>query len=233
LVELKERYDECLEQLHEYVSSLYEPLVDNFVNSLWDWLDEGKDALDSFKDYASQTFRDIVSDMMRTIVLEKVFGSGENSFQEQLNNLYEDYASGKIKTETELAAQVSKLTAGLIGQYESALPGLQNIMKSITESLAKAGIDLKDTEAAYGQSGRAGAITTITQDTGNKLEGIGTSMQMHLANMDKTVENIGSALGSALASLLKIEEYTGQSSKTLAEIKIYVERILLEGLFMK
>jgi hypothetical protein len=232
LVELREQYDEYLEQLHEYVSSLYEPLVDNFVDSLWDWFDEGKDALDSFKDYASQTFRDIVSDMMRTVLLEKIFGTGENSFQEQLNALYEDYASGKIKTEAELAAQVSGLTSALIGRYESALPGLKNIMESITDSLEKAGIDLRETEA-YSQSGRAGAITTITQDTGNKLEGIGTSMQMHLANIDEGVENIGSALGNALASLIKIEEYTGQSSKTLAEIKIYVERILSEGLFIK
>lgn len=61
LIKLREQYDEYIEQLHEYVSSLYEPLVDNFVDSLWDWFDNGKDALDSFKDYASDTFRNIVS----------------------------------------------------------------------------------------------------------------------------------------------------------------------------
>ena len=89
LLELREKYDEYTQQLHEYVSSLYEPLVDNFVDSLWAWFDEGKDALDSFKDYASETFRDIVSDMLRTIVLDKVVGS----FSEDIATLYEEYLS--------------------------------------------------------------------------------------------------------------------------------------------
>ena len=49
LIELREKYDEYLRNLREYVSSMYEPLVDNLVDSLWDWLDSGKDALDSFQ----------------------------------------------------------------------------------------------------------------------------------------------------------------------------------------
>ena len=69
---LRDQYDEYLNQLHEYVSSLYEPLIDNMVDSIWDWFDEGKDALDRFKDYAKQTFRDIVSDMIKTILLIKI-----------------------------------------------------------------------------------------------------------------------------------------------------------------
>lgn len=101
LIELREKYDEYIEQLHEYVSSLYEPLTENFVDSLWDWFDNGKDALDSFKDYASDTFRDIVSDMMRTIVLDKVVGS----FGDDIAALYEEYAKGKID-ETELMKKV-------------------------------------------------------------------------------------------------------------------------------
>ena len=67
LAKLQEQYDEYLEQLQEYVSSLYEPLVTSMVDSLWDWFDEGKDALDSFKEYAGDTFRDIASLPSRTI----------------------------------------------------------------------------------------------------------------------------------------------------------------------
>lgn len=86
LIKLREKYDEYIEQLHEYVSSLYEPLVNNFVDSLWDWFDEGKSALDSFKEYASGTFRDIVSDMLKTIVLENVVGS----FGDDIASIYEN-----------------------------------------------------------------------------------------------------------------------------------------------
>ena len=92
LIELREQYDEYIEQLHEYVNSLYEPLVDNFVDSIWDWFDEGKNALDSFKEYASDTFRDIVSDMLRTIVLDKVV----DGLDEKIAAVYEEYSAGNI-----------------------------------------------------------------------------------------------------------------------------------------
>lgn len=148
LIELREKYDEYIEQLHEYVSSLYEPLTENFVDSLWDWFDNGKDALDSFKDYASDTFRDIVSDMMRTIVLDKVVGS----FGDDIAALYEEYAKGKID-ETELMKKVAERTEGLVGDYQSAIPELQNIMDLVGGYLKDAGIDIRQPEGSS-QSGR-------------------------------------------------------------------------------
>ncbi|MDL2291567.1 hypothetical protein LJB80_00260, partial [Bacteroides sp. OttesenSCG-928-F21] len=205
-----------------YVSSLYEPLVDNFVDSLWDWFDEGKNALDSFKGYASQTFRDIVSDMMRTIILKNVV----DGFDKDIADLYEDYAENKM-TEEELMAAVAKRTEGLIGSYEDNIPQLQSLMARVAEMFKNAGIDLKDIDAES-QSGRAGAITTISQDTGNRLEGIGTSMQMHCANIDDGVENINDALGTALGHLRRIEEHTGVSAQALAEIREQIERLIRE-----
>lgn len=224
LVELREQYNEYLEQLREYVSSLYEPLVDNFVSSLWDWVDNGKDALDSFKGYAKDTFRDIVSDMMRTIVLDKVVGN----FSDDITALYEQYASKQIG-ETELMAEVGKKMEELMGNYETNLPVLQDIMNTINKGLAQSGIDLKEAET-YSQSGRAGAITTITQDQGTKIEGIGNSIQMHTTNLDENVENMNEALGEALSTLKKIEEHTSSSSTTLKGIKEHIETIIRDGL---
>jgi hypothetical protein len=67
-VDLGEQYSEYPEQLQEYIFNLYAPPVDSMVDSLRDRFDGGKDALDSFHEYASDTFRNIVSDMMRTTV---------------------------------------------------------------------------------------------------------------------------------------------------------------------
>lgn len=172
LVELREKYDEYIEQLHEYVSSLYEPLVDNFVDSLWSWLDSGKDALDSFKDYASDTFRDIVSDMMRTIVLDKIVGS----FSDDIAALYEEYAKGAIN-ETELMKKVAERTNGLVGDYESNIPTLQNIMEQVNGYLQGAGIDLKQTESTS-QSATSKGFQTMSQDTGEELNGRFTALQI-------------------------------------------------------
>lgn len=201
LIELREKYDEYIEQLHEYVSSLYEPLTENFVDSLWDWFDNGKDALDSFKDYASDTFRDIVSDMMRTIVLDKVVGS----FGDDIAALYEEYAKGKID-ETELMRKVAERTEGLVGDYQSAIPELQNIMDLVGGYLKDAGIDIKQPEGSS-QSGRAGTVTSMTEETAGRLEGIGNATLDHVISIDNNLTRHLEGMATSLGKIAGNSEY--------------------------
>ena len=201
LIELREKYDEYIEQLHEYVSSLYEPLTENFVDSLWDWFDNGKDALDSFKDYASDTFRDIVSDMMRTIVLDKVVGS----FGDDIAALYEEYAKGKID-ETELMKKVAERTEGLVGDYQSAIPKLQNIMDLVGGYLKDAGIDIRQPEGSS-QSGRAGTVTSMTEETAGRLEGIGNAALDRIINIDNNLTRHLEGMATSLGKIAGNSEY--------------------------
>lgn len=201
LIELREKYDEYIEQLHEYVSSLYEPLTENFVDSLWDWFDNGKDALDSFKDYASDTFRDIVSDMMRTIVLDKVVGS----FGDDIAALYEEYAKGKID-ETELMKKVAERTEGLVGDYQSAIPELQNIMDLVGGYLKDAGIDIRQPEGSS-QSGRAGTVTSMTEETAGRLEGIGNAALDRVINIDNNLTRHLEGMATSLGKIAGNSEY--------------------------
>lgn len=201
LIELREKYDEYIEQLHEYVSSLYEPLTENFVDSLWDWFDNGKDALDSFKDYASDTFRDIVSDMMRTIVLDKVVGS----FGDDIAALYEEYAEGKID-ETELMRKVAERTEELVGKYQDSIPGLQNIMDLVGGYLKDAGIDIKQPEGSS-QSGRAGTVTSMTEETAGRLEGIGNATLDHVISIDNNLTRHLEGMATSLGKIAGNSEY--------------------------
>lgn len=171
LIKLREQYDEYLQQLHEYVSSLYEPLVDNFIDSLWDWFDNGKDALKSFKDYASDTFRDIVTDMMRTIVLEKVVGG----FSDDIANLYEKYSVGQL-SEDELMKKVSERMSGLIEDYETQIPVLQEMMNQMNGYLESAGLNMKD--SSYSQEASSKGFQTMSQETGSELNGRFTALQI-------------------------------------------------------
>lgn len=227
LIELREKYDEYIQNLHEYVSSLYEPLVDNFVDSLWDWLDNGKDALDSFRGYASDTFRNIVSDMLRTIVIDKVIGT----FSDDITALYEQYAEGKL-TEQELMAKVAELTGELTDRYSTSLPTLEGMMEAINGMFENAGINLKDMEA-MSQSGKAGGITAISQDQGTKLEGLFVSAQMHLASIDERIEDVAGRWGSVSDSLGKIADNTESNAKSAEEIKEILEKIIRDGIRTK
>lgn len=224
LIELREKYDEYLRNLREYVSSMYEPLVDNLVDSLWDWLDSGKDALDSFREYASETFRDIVSDMLRTIVIEKVVGT----FSDDIAAVYEKYAEGKL-AETELMGEVAKLTGGLIDRYGSSFPTLEGLMETVAGMLGEAGIDIRGGEG-HSQNGRAGTYTAMTQDQGTKLEGVFTGVLMHVSEIDSTVENVAEKMNIAEGYLARIAENTGSSAAGVAEIRDMIEKIMRDGI---
>lgn len=226
LIELREQYDEYIEQLHEYVSSLYEPLVDNFVDSLWDWLDEGKSALDSFKKYASDTFRDIVSDMLRSIVLDKVVGT----FSDDISALYEKYAEGGT-TEEELMQAVANLTEGLIGRYESNLPTLENILGNVYEMLNDAGIDLKNSSTS--QQASSGAFSTISEDTAQELSGRFTafaesnqSIADSMINAITTLNGIAVTATSSNGTLRDMLEQSVASNEYLRDISKQTKPLL-------
>lgn len=182
LIELRDKYDEYMEQLHDYVSSLYNPLVGNFVDSLWDWLDTGKDALDSFKSYASSTFRDIVSDMMKTIVLDKVIGN----FDDDIAALYEKYASGDI-SETDLMKMVAERTGELVDNYEKNIPVLENILSSVNGYFKDVGIDLKKQDDSTRSAVEKG-IQGVSQDSISEMNGRLTATTMFLSDILKAVQ---------------------------------------------
>lgn len=185
---LTEQYNEFRAQLREYVNSLYEPLVDNMVSSIWDWFDEGKNALDSFKDYAKQTFRDIVSDMIKTILLRDVF----DKFQDNIAKLYEEYSKGNL-TEAQLSEAVAKETNSVMERYKTQLPAIQGMVDSINQNIKDAtGIDLKNTDKSKGssQTPSSGYSVSMSQDTGDKLVGIQTGSQMRLISLDQNVARI-------------------------------------------
>lgn len=171
LIELKEKYDEYMESLKDYVNSLYSPLIDNFVDSMWEWFDQGKDALTQFKNYASDVFRDIVTDMMKTIVLKNIVGS----FQDDIVDLYDQYNFGKID-EKQLMKQIASKTSDLMSRYEDNIPVLQNIMKAVDSILETTGIDIKSTDKS--SSGSTSVAASVTQDSIDEANGRMTAIQM-------------------------------------------------------
>lgn len=225
LIELREKYDEYIEHLHEYVSSLYEPLVNNFVDSLWDWFDEGKNALDSFKEYASDTFRDIVSDMLKTIILDKVVGS----FGDDIADIYEKYASGDIDVK-ELMNQVADRTDELIGDYESNIPTLQDMLESVSGMLSGAGIDLKDTSYSEQQSASSrGFGTEMTHEDAGELSGRFTALYevgLQILQNISVLQSISVSAQSSDATLLEIKNLMILSNGYLEDISTFAKKIL-------
>ena len=199
LAKLQEQYDEYLEQLQEYVSSLYEPLVTSMVDSLWDWFDEGKNALDSFKEYAGDTFRDIASDMLRTLIMKNVFGD----YQDDIAKLYEDYSisEGTASDLTKLNEGVNKYTQELMDRYAEQLPALQSMITQIGASMEGIGINLKDTESS--KSGIVANVQSLTEDTGNRLYGVVNGSYGHLSAIRAMYEGNSQSVMSNIYNIME------------------------------
>ena len=174
LIRLKEEYDKFREQLEDYVSQMFSPLTSDMVDALWDWLKDGKDVMDSFKKYASDTFAEIAREMVKQALLTKIF----DGFQDKLANLYEVYAAGGID-EKMLADGVMQATDVLLDNAEKGLPAIQNLLTYIDERFKERGFDITGSDSeVYQQQGSSGAWQSLGEDTGRELNGRFTALQI-------------------------------------------------------
>lgn len=230
LIELREKYDEYIEQLHDYVNNLYQPVVDDFMNSLWDWYDEGKDVMDSFKEYASDTFRDIASDVMRTLLLNNVF----DNFKDNISKLYEEYSKGSI-TEAQLMEKVAAETGNVMDRAEDNLPVLENIMNSIGDSLRKAGIEIKQTEEL--SSSMIKSTSGITEEAGNLIvsyvNAIRADGSVRRSLLEKLVNDMypqtNMIAQAQLTELKQIQINTANNVQVLTEFRDLFKRVITPG----
>ena len=232
LDEYKEKYDEYKRQLREYVASLYEPLVDNFVDAVWDWFDNGKNALDSFKDYAAGTFRDIVSDMIRTIALDKIF----DGFADDIVDLYDEHTQGNLTNE-ELMRAVNNRLSGVIEKAEDQLPVIQDMMNTISEGLKGSGIDIRQPgeasentfKGAYAKASQE-SVDLLAGQTGGARVALEDIRRMMLerengvtnpfyAEFQNSLNVVRDILMSGVRELVLIREISGRVEGLTAEIK--------------
>lgn len=226
LIEYREEFDKWQEEIEDYVSEMYSPLADNLTDALFDWLDSGEDVMDSFKEYASDTFQDIAKEMVKTMIYSDLF----DEYKERLGDLYQMYSAGDMSLE-DLSKSVSSLTGTFMEKTEAMLPTYEAFVESINSGFEKAGVSL--TEGTTSQSGKSGAFTTMTQDQGTKLEGMFTSGLQHWSSMDARMETVAERMNTAEGHLAQIAENTGLSATGVTELKEEFKKMVRDGLKVK
>ena len=232
LKKYQDQYNEYIKDLKDYVDGLYSPLVDNITDSLWDWLNNGKDALDSFKDYASDTFKDIINDMMQTIVLKEVF----SGFQDQIEKLYESYVSKEIDI-NQLSAGVSDLAKSLLGNYEEQLPGLKQLLESLTTTINDAGFNIGSDSS---RTGISTGISTASQDSIEALTGgvyalmdISATSRNNLQAINASTSNMSLELQNQTVILTAISQINASIDARLEKVRVSVDNMNLSGIKLK
>ena len=95
------------------------------------------------------------------------------------------------------------------------------------------GFDLTGDPDGTTQSGKSGAFQTMSQDTGTKLEGLFTYLQIHAISIDDKLDDIGSGIYGIGAKLAEVAENTKRSADKLDEVAEEIKTIKRDGLKMK
>lgn len=186
IIDAQDELEEVEKSINEQLTQTsFENMQDSFWNAL---LDMEKDA---------EAFGDDLTKTMQKAIVKANLGK---TYESQLQTWYEKFAKANqadgINTE----------------EYES----LREEYNSIVEAALKERNELMkifgwETEAEKSaQSGRAGAVTTITEETAGKLEGIANAQLDRVIGMDIKMESMSdnlSAMASSIATVAENSEY--------------------------
>lgn len=210
-----EEYIERAGTLEELTDALNEKLT----GYTWDgFLEKYKEMVRSAEDITEE-----LGDFIRETVTDALIESFVNEeLKDDIKELYEyiaDAAADGISEEEK--ARIEAMNSAIADKAESW-----------REAMTDSGmID----PGSYGtsQSGRAGAYTAMSQEQGTKLEGLWTTSAMHLSSMDEKMQDVSAQMGTAVDSLRRIEENTGNSAKHLGEIKEDIKKMIRDGVKVK
>lgn len=169
LMELREQYDEWEKSIKEYISGSFGGLADNMTDAIWDWLANGENALDNFKDYASDTFKKIAQDAVKTFLKTAVL----DQFQDQLESLYKAYSMKDNKTgkrvinEEQLMLGVASIAGDMATALENIMPVAEQLGETIRTAFDYQGYDIVN--GGSGNSSVSRSIQSITESTGDLL----------------------------------------------------------------
>lgn len=186
IIDAQEELEEVEKSIQEQLTQTsFENMQDSFWNAL---LDMEKDA---------EAFGDDLTKTMQKAIVKANLGK---TYESQLQNWYEKFAkanqSDGINTE-----EYESLRKEYDAIVESALKERNELMKVF-------GWETEAEKSA--QSGRAGAVTTITEETAGKLEGIANAQLDRVIGMDIKMESMSdnlSAMASSIATVAENSEY--------------------------
>lgn len=206
IIEYGEAEKEIIESVKEQITGIS---LSEFENS---YLSMMMDLDSTNEDFADNLEKYLQTSIFRSLIAEKYKGQ----IQSLYDSFYESGKDGLTQTEVEnLRKQQQELADAMLADRE-------NMMKAF-------GWSADDTASSSSQSGRAGAVTTITEETGGKIEGTLNVMTNHLIEMDDNIKDISKNSYESIGLLSKIAENTA-CLPAMAEV---LERMDINGTRVK
>lgn len=217
LVDDWETYEEAIGAVNNYLQDIFGDLGNTLTDALVDAFENGTDAADSFVESVGQAMRKLAKDMIYSNTLGQVFEDAEKRFDEINRESYSDEERFSKWSEA-----MQQLMTDALGQQDE----FNKLWAEFRRIAAESGISIDSMENTTQQSGKSGAMQTVSQESFSRVEGLVTSIQIHSANFDDNLEGIVPVLGQSLNALQTIAGHTG----SLPQIYELLEAIRRDGL---
>ncbi len=201
----------------EIVASVKEQLtgvsLDSFQDSYLSLLDN--------MDSSSEDFANNFEKYLRKSILQSVLAT---KYSSQIKSLYDSWAK---------YGEDGTLTEEEVRRLREEQQKISDAMLAERDRLAETfGWESENNAGGSSQSGHTGAVTTVTEETAGKLEGIGLSIQTHVISMDEKMADLSRYSYEAIGLLGSIAENTGYC-RCLKDIAEIVNRLERDGMKIK
>ncbi|KAA6347820.1 hypothetical protein EZS27_004685 [termite gut metagenome] len=226
LVEYEEQIRAAEDALTAYIADTFGALGDGASDAIVEAFKNGTDAMEEWGEGFEDILENLGKQLMQTLFFQKAF----DGLEKDLNDIY---------TNNTDANQIGTKVQSLLGNFFEGMSGTMTQAEAWYENwaaqAAQNGFDLKGEDkedAGSSQSGRAGTFQTMSQDTGTKLEGLFTSVQIHVSNIDDKLSGLDAGIYAISGTLNTIAENTAYC-KYLKELVETINAMVRDGLKMK
>lgn len=194
-----ETYEEALTAVRDYLQDIFGDLGSTLTDALVDAFENGTDAADTFADSVGQALRSLAKDMIYSSTLGKVFEDAQKRIEKVMQSDLSDEERFAQWSET-----MKSLVSGVMDQQDD----FNRLWEEFRRIAKENGFSIDEEAGTSQQSGKAGAIQTVTQDSFSRVEGLVTSVQIHSAKIDENIEGIVPVLKGSLEAMNAIRENT-------------------------
>ena len=217
-----EIYEEALESVRDYLSSIFGELGDTIMDTMMAVADGTMTAAD-----AMTTRLEALSDVVKNFAKQMIYSMTIGPILEQAQKDIEAIQTGTGTDDEKFDAMLailSQVATNVSAEQETA----NELYQRYKDMAAKNGIDI-DASSSVSQTGKAGAMYAVSQDSFTRMEGIATSIQGHSASIDLKFDSIASQMSMHLTALNTIANNTSP----IAQIYSLLVAIDRDGLNVK
>lgn len=224
LVDNHEAMEQAKEELRSYIAETFGDIGSGLGDSIVDAFEQGTDAKDAWAGSFSDTLKNLAKQLMQTLFFKKHF----DVLEKDLVNIYDKHGDDPDK----VGSEVTQLLGGFFGSMGGVVDEASDWYKEFAEQAKKHGFDLSGDDSVT-QSGQAGGFSTMSQDTGTKLDGTFTAMHMTSASIDERLANINVTIYSMSETLTEIATNTKDSVTELKKVVTLLTEQKRDGLKVK